>query len=91
MRLFLALGPGNVVAAVRAGMAGGNSGETSLAYSDLALDVCRRRGIPTLATSYFPQADEVVHGVITVKNIPKPNADAPGMRAKPRPSVPRWR
>jgi glycogen(starch) synthase len=79
MRVFLALGPGNLVGAVRAAMEGRSSGETSLAYSDLALDELRRRGIPTLATSYFPQADTVVDGLITAKNLPMPTGGDDGM------------
>jgi glycogen synthase len=79
MRVFLALGPGDLVAAARARMEGRASGETSLAYSDLALDELRRRGIPTLATSYFPRADMVVDGVVTAKNLPMPDGADEGI------------
>jgi glycogen synthase len=79
MKVFLALGPGNLVAAVRARIEGRSSGETSLAYSDLVLDELRRRGIPTLATSYFTQADAVVDGLITAKNLPMPEGSDRGL------------
>jgi glycogen synthase len=71
MRIFLSLGPGDLVAATRARSAGQASTETSLAYSDLVLAECKRRGIPTLATSYNAKADVFVDGCITVKNCPR--------------------
>ncbi len=79
MKVFLALGPGDLVAAVRARMQGRSSGETSLAYSDLVLDELRRRNVPTLATCCFTRPDTVVDGVITAKNIPRPDVGAGGM------------
>jgi glycogen synthase len=71
MRIFLSLGPGDLVAATRARSAGRASTETSLAYSDLVLAECKRRGIPTLATSYHAKPDTFVDGCITVKNCPR--------------------
>jgi glycogen synthase len=71
MKIFLSLGPGDLVTAARARSAGKASTETSLAYSDLVLTECKRRGIPTLATSYHAKADAYVDGCITVKNCPR--------------------
>ncbi len=71
MKLFLALGPGDLVEATRAWVAGQPNQETSVPYSDLVLTECKRRGIPTLATSRHVRADSFVDGCITVKNVPR--------------------
>jgi glycogen synthase len=77
-RLFAALGPGDIVAARKAAIAGLPTGGTSIAYSEQLFAYCRHQHLEILAISYNPRVDAVRHGVITAENRPRPIANAAG-------------
>jgi glycogen synthase len=73
MRLFAALGPGDIVGAHRARLSGEDIKETSLAYSEQLLDYCKAAQIPTYAVSQHPRADSLQDGLLQIENRPKPS------------------
>jgi glycogen synthase len=72
MKLFTALGPGNIVDAHRSRLSGKEIHETSIAFSEQLLDYCKTANIETLAISYHPHRDEMQDGMIALENRAKP-------------------
>jgi glycosyltransferase involved in cell wall biosynthesis len=72
MKLFTAMGPGNIVEAHRARLAGKDISETSIAFSEQLLDYCKAANIETLGISSHPNVDHFRSGAITLENLPKP-------------------
>ena len=72
MKLFAAIGPGNIVGANRSRLAGKDILETSLAFSEQLFAYCKTAGIETLAISQHAQRDQTRDGVILIENRPKP-------------------
>src|SRR5437016_281672 len=71
MKLFNALGPGDIVAAHRAQMRGTTvSSETSIIFSGQLVEYCRERNIETLAISSNTRVDGLVDGIIHLENRP---------------------
>lgn len=68
MRLFTALGPGDLVRARQMQLAGNAINETSIAFSAQLLAYCRIRNITTLAISSNSRTDEFDEGLIRVEN-----------------------
>jgi glycogen synthase len=73
LRLFAALGPGNIVAAQRRQLAGESSqiAETCIVFSGQLYEYCRQRGIEALFTSDNGSADRLVAPPVTLINIPR--------------------
>jgi len=71
-KLFLALGPGDIVGARRAALSGLPIAETSLAYSEQILNYCRLRQFRVLAISSNPRIDQFDDGQVRLENRPKP-------------------
>lgn len=80
MRLFLALGPGDIVGARRAKIAGGAINETSIAFSEQLFAYCRVRNFETLAISSHARVDQLKDGVIALENRSKPMQGKGGVR-----------
>src|SRR5579871_126878 len=69
MKLFAALGPGDIVAAHRAQMRGeAFLSETSIIFSGQLFEYCRERGIETLALSRHPRTDCLCDGPLRLEN-----------------------
>jgi glycogen synthase len=69
MKLFAALGPGDIVAAHRAQMRGeAVLSETSIIFSGQLFEYCRERGIETLALSRHPRTDCLSDGPLRLEN-----------------------
>jgi glycosyltransferase involved in cell wall biosynthesis len=79
-RLFVALGPGDIVGARRAQRAGEAIHETSIAFSEQLFAYCRLRGIRTLAISSNGRADTLQEGLVGIENRGKPLAGHAGVR-----------
>src|ERR1700692_329719 len=72
MRLFAALGPGDIVAAQRKQLAGTDiTHVTSIFFSGQLFEYCRHRGIDALFTGINPNIDELVTPKITLRNVPR--------------------
>jgi len=71
MRLFVALGPGDIVGAARSRLAGKAIPETSLAFSEQLFALCETVKIPTLAISSNPRHDQLQDGILSIENRPK--------------------
>jgi hypothetical protein len=72
MKLFAALGPGDIVAAHRAQMRGeAVLSETSIIFSGQLFEYCRERGIETLALSRHPRTDCLSDGTLRLENRPR--------------------
>jgi glycogen(starch) synthase len=71
MKLFLALGPGDIVGARQAALAGLAIPGTSIAFSEQIFSLCQSRDIATLAISYNDRRDAVVDGNIKIENRPR--------------------
>ena len=72
MKLFSALGPGDIVAAHRAQInAKPIISETSIIFSGQLLEYCRERNIQTLAISSNPRIDSLRDGIIRLENRPR--------------------
>ena len=81
MKLFSALGPGDIVAAHRAQMSGKVIvSETSIIFSGQLIEYCRERNIETLAISSNPRVDELSDGIIHLENRPRRWRAAGGIR-----------
>lgn len=78
-KIFAALGPGDIVAARKAVIAGETVGGTSIAYSEQLLSYCRRRQFEVLAISYNSRADQLQDRTIRVENRPRPIPNATGL------------
>jgi glycogen synthase len=73
MKLFTAIGPGNIVGANRLHLAGKITPETSLAFSEQLFAYCKFSKIETLAISQHPQRDQSRDGIIFLENRSKPS------------------
>jgi len=71
LKLFAALGPGDIVGARRSRLAGNPIKETSIAFSEQLFSYCRLRGVKTLAISSNSRVDQLEDRGITVENRPK--------------------
>jgi glycosyltransferase involved in cell wall biosynthesis len=72
MKIFVALGPGDIVAAHRAQIKGGPiASETSIIFSGQLLEFCRERGIETLALSHNRRVDSLRDGLLQIENRPR--------------------
>ncbi len=72
MKLFAAIGPGDIVAAHRALQKGERFiSETSIIFSGQLLEYCRLRDIETLALSHHRRLDCVNDGHLTLENRPR--------------------
>jgi glycogen synthase len=80
IRLFAALGPGDVVGARRARLAGQAVNETSIAFSEQLFAYCRLRNIRTLAISSHARADALIDGPVAMENRAKPFYGRGGLR-----------
>jgi glycogen(starch) synthase len=72
LRLFVALGPGDIVGARRSQLAGKAISETSVAFSEQLFAYCRLRNIKTLAISSNSRIDQLEEGAVTIENRAKP-------------------
>jgi glycogen(starch) synthase len=70
-RLFVALGPGDIVGARRSQLSGRAINETSIAFSEQLLAYCRFKKIETLAISSHGRKDTLIDGHTTLENMPK--------------------
>jgi len=70
MKLFFGLGPGDIVGARRAALAGEAIQETSIAFSEQLFSFCRAQGIAVLAISSNSRRDELTDGSIRIENRP---------------------
>ena len=68
MKLFLALGPGDIVGAARLRMAGQPAPGISIPFSEQILEYCKGENIETLAISSHPRADALRDGDILIEN-----------------------
>ena len=80
LRLFVALGPGDIVGARRSQLAGNAINETSIAFSEQLFAYCRLRGIRTLAISSNVRPDTLDEGIISIENRARPLAGRAGAR-----------
>ncbi|KRQ94735.1 hypothetical protein CQ12_04185 [Bradyrhizobium jicamae] len=80
LRLFVALGPGDIVGARRSQLAGKSINETSIAFSEQLLAYCRLRSIRTFAVSSNSRIDELGDGPVNIENCSKPLAGRSGAR-----------
>ena len=80
LRLFVALGPGDIVGARRLQLAGKSINETSIAFSEQLFAYCRLRSIRTLAVSSNSRVDKLEEGLVRIENCPKPFAGCGGVR-----------
>lgn len=81
MKLFAALGAGDIVGAHRRRLAGEHfSSETSVPFSDQLVDWCKLRGINLLAIGHHPRSDSVSSPGVRIEQQPKPFAGAGGLR-----------
>jgi len=79
MRLFAALGPGDIVGAHRARLSGEDIKETSIAYSEQLFDYCKAAQIRTYAVSQHPRRDSFRDGLLQIENRPKPSWGRSGL------------
>jgi glycosyltransferase involved in cell wall biosynthesis len=81
MKLFAALGPGDIVAAHRAQICGkAITSETSIIYSGQLFEYCREQGIETLALSYNNNIDCLHDGLLHLENQPRRFEKSGGIR-----------
>lgn len=80
MKLFAALGPGDIVGARRSHEAGEHvAGETSILFSEQLVQYCRAADIALLGIGTNPRSDKVTHGEITLEQSPKPLGKSTGV------------
>src|SRR5262249_31794249 len=80
LKLFAALGPGDIVGARRAQLTGVPIRETSIAFSEQLFSYCQFRGIKTLGISSNARMDRLEHDLVTVQNRPKLFPGSGGVR-----------
>ena len=80
IRLFAALGPGDIVGAHRLQLAGKEINVTSIAFSEQLFAYCHLRRIETLAISSNDRADQLSDGCIAMENRAKPLRNHGGIR-----------
>jgi len=72
MKLFTALGPGDIVAAHRAQLSGdATAGETSIIFSGQVVEFCQAQGIELLALSCNQRRDTIQDGRSQLENRPR--------------------
>lgn len=71
LRLFVTLGPGDIVGARRSRLAGEAVNETSIAFSEQLFAYCRSLNIQTLAISSNGRTDRLEDSPITLENRPR--------------------
>src|SRR5713101_3980219 len=72
MKVFAALGPGDIVAAHRAPLGGRPSlSETSIVYSGQMVEFCREKGLALLAISSNERIDAARDGDLRLENRPR--------------------
>jgi glycosyltransferase involved in cell wall biosynthesis len=72
VKLFAALGPGDIVNAHRAQNTGqAIESETSIIFSGQLLEYCRMRSIETLGLSQHPRVDQLQDGLLFLENRPR--------------------
>lgn len=79
LRLFTALGPGDIVSARQKQLAGEAVNETSIAFSEQLFAYCRQQKIQTLAISSNARTDRFEDGHIAMENRPKPLRNRGGL------------
>jgi glycogen synthase len=80
LRLFLALGPGDIVGGRRKQLSGETINETSIAFSEQLFAYCQYQHIQTLAISSHSRIDRLEDGDLIVENFPKPLRDRRGLQ-----------
>lgn len=81
MKLFAALGPGDIVGAHRRRLAGEHvKSETSVPFSEQLLDWCKLREIEVLATAHNARADSIAYPGVTLQQRARPFDGASGIR-----------
>jgi glycogen(starch) synthase len=80
LKLFAALGPGDIVGARRARIAGNPIKETSIAFSEQLFSYCRYCRIKTLAISSNDRVDQLEDEFVAIENRPKLFPDGDGIR-----------
>lgn len=71
MKIFAALGPGDIVQAHREQTAGRRiSSETALPYSEQLVEYCKAKSIQLLGISHHARRDQIEDGVIRLENEP---------------------
>ena len=80
LRLFAALGPGDIVGTARLRLLGGDIPETSVALRSSFLGYCQTNKIWTLGISSNQQSDEIEIGYVRAENRPKPAWGSSGIR-----------
>jgi glycogen synthase len=80
LRLFTALGPGDIVNARKKQLAGLAVNETSIAFSEQLFAYCRLHNIKTLAISSNSRLDRLEDENITMENRPKSFQNSGGLR-----------
>ena len=71
MKLFAALGPGDIVSAHRSYLRGAIPSETSIIFSGQLFEYCRERGVELLALSYNRRSDTLRDGPLQIENRPR--------------------
>jgi glycosyltransferase involved in cell wall biosynthesis len=80
MRIFAALGGGDIVAAQRKELSGDSTiGETSLTFSGQLYSYCAEQGFHALFTSYCRRADSLDTPLIRLVNVPRAESEG-GLR-----------
>lgn len=77
VRIFAALGPGDIVGAHRESVLRGAAPTTSLAFSEQIFNYCKATANPILAISSHPRADNIQDGPIHAENQRKSNRQSP--------------
>jgi glycogen synthase len=81
MKLFAALGPGDIVGAHRRRLAGEHvKSETSVPFSDQLVDWCKLRDIEVLAIGHHPRTDTISYPGVRLEQHAKPFAGTGGVR-----------
>ena len=68
MKLFAALGPGDIVGAARKRLIGSEVPTTSVAFSEQFFNYCKEAGIPALAISSNHRTDHLQDGLVSIEN-----------------------
>lgn len=80
MKLFAALGPGDIVAARRSHETGDQvAGETSIPFSEQLVQYCRVANIALLGIGTNPRIDKFTYGETTLEQRPKPLGKSKGV------------
>jgi glycogen synthase len=81
MRIFAALGEGDIVAAQRKELSGDSRvGQTSLTFSGQLYSYCAERGFPALLTSHCHRVDSLDTGLVRLVNVPRAGDHRGGWR-----------